>query len=207
MLPGAAIPLLALDMAATALLQAELIFQIAAAYGLDLEDPARKGEMLAVFGCVLGGSKAVKAGLGVLRNAPVAGAVIGATSNAVMIYALGNVACSFYEKRLDLNATVQIMEAVKRENALYLEAASNQQTVADQITMHVLRAGNPAASRDELLLALRGLNLSPASIEIIENNWDAPIPLDELLPLLGDEFGDYVCSRAASRSCRFSSQR
>ena len=50
LLPGAAVPLLALDMATTALLQAELVFQIAAAYGLDLKDPARKGEMLAVFG-------------------------------------------------------------------------------------------------------------------------------------------------------------
>ena len=196
LLPGAAIPLLALDMAATALLQAELIFQIAAAYGLDLKDPARKGEMLAVFGCVLGGSKAVKAGLGVLRNAPVAGAVIGATSNAMMIYALGNVACSFYEKRLDLDATAQVMEVVKQENALYLEAASNQQIIADQITMHVLRAGNPVASRDELLQRARELNFGPASVEVIKTNWDAPTSLKELLPLLNAEFGSYISGRA-----------
>ena len=164
------------------MLQAELVFQIAAAYGLDLNDPARKGEMLAVFGCVLGGSKAVKAGLGVLRNAPVAGAFIGATSNAAMIYALGNVACSFYEKRLDLTASAPELEAVKIENALYLEAATDQQMIADQILMHVLRAGNLTASRDELLKALRELKFSPASVEAIENSLDAPTPLSELLP-------------------------
>ena len=196
LLPGAAVPLLALDMATTALLQAELVFQIAAAYGLNLQDPARKGEMLAVFGCVLGGSRAVKAGLGVLRNAPVAGAVIGATSNAAMIYALGNVACSFYEKRLDLAASAPQLEAVVTETALYLEAATDQQIIADQILMHVLRAGNPSASRDELLQALRALNFSPASVEAIENSLDSPTPLGELLPLLNAEFGDYVSNRA-----------
>ena len=195
-LPGAAVPLLALDIATTALLQAELVFQIAAAYGLNLKDPARKGEMLAVFGCVLGGSKAVKAGLGVLRNAPVAGAVIGATSNAAMIYALGNVACSFYEKRLDLQASAAGLEAVKTENALYLAAATDQQVIADQVLMHVLRASNLSASREQIITALRELNFSPASVEVIENNLDSPTPLRELLPLLDAEFGDYVSGRA-----------
>ena len=196
LLPGAAVPLLALDMAATAFLQAELILQIAAAYELDLEDPARKGEMLAVFGCVLGGSKAVKAGLGILRNAPVAGAIIGATSNAVMIYALGNVACNFYEKRLDLAATAEAMEEVKEENALYLEASVDQQVIADQVLMHVLLAGNPNASEEEVVNALRAMNFNPTSIEAIENNLNSPKSLDELLPLLDAEFGDYVSLQA-----------
>lgn len=199
LVPGVAIPLLALDLAATALLQAELVFQIAAVYGLDLEDPARKGEMLAVFGCVLGGGKAVnaaKGGLVFLRNAPVAGAVIGATSNAAMIYALGNVACSFYEKRLDLQATTEAMEAVKQENTLYLEASAPQQAIADQVLMHVLLAGNPAAAREEIATALRALNFSLSSLETIENNFDAPQSLGELLPQLDAEFADYVSIKA-----------
>ena len=197
--PGVAIPLLALDVAATALLQAELVFQIAATYGLDLDDPARKGEMLAVFGCVLGGGKAVnaaKVGLKFLRNAPVAGAVIGATSNAAMIYALGHVACNFYEKRLNLEASPQKMEEVRLENALYLAASARQQRIADQILMHVVFAGNPTISKKETLAALRAMNFSDSSVEAIENNFDTPQSLGELLPQLNGEFADYVAVKS-----------
>lgn len=199
LLPGVAIPLLALDLAATALLQAELVFQIAATYGLNLEDPARKGEILAVFGCVLGGGKAVnaaKVGLEFLRNAPVAGAVIGATSNAAMIYALGNVACSFYEKKLYLEASPKKMEEVRLENALYLVASAQQQAIADQILMHVVLAGNPTMSKAQMLAALRQLKFSSASLETIENNLDLQKSLDELLPQLDGDFASYVSTKS-----------
>ena len=88
------------------------------------------------------------------------------------------------------------MEAVKTENALFLEAATDQQITADQVLIHVLRAGNLSASRDELLRALRELNFAPASVEAIENSLDSPTPLHELLPKLNAEFGDYVSHRA-----------
>jgi hypothetical protein len=68
--PGMALALLAIDLAATTQLQAEMVYEIAAAYGMDLTDPKRKGEVLAIFGLALGGSRAVKAGLGLLRNVP-----------------------------------------------------------------------------------------------------------------------------------------
>jgi hypothetical protein len=64
LIPGVAVALLAIDLAATTALQTELVHEIAAAYGLNLHDPARKGEVLAIFGLALGGSNAVKAGLG-----------------------------------------------------------------------------------------------------------------------------------------------
>lgn len=199
LLPGVAIPLLALDLAATALLQAELVFQIAAIYGLDLEDPARKGEMLAVFGCVLGGGKAVnaaKVGLEFLRNAPVAGAVTGTTSNAAMIYALGNVACSFYEKKLYLEASPEKMEEVRLESALYLAASAHQQAIADQILMHVVFADNPAMSKTQMVAALRQLKFSSASLETMGNDINLQQPLDELLPQLDREFANYVATKA-----------
>ena len=221
-LPGLAIPMLALDMAATSLLQAELVLQIAAVYGLDLDDPARKGEMLAVFGCVVGGGKAGKAGLevfrnselvakglnaitkvpvekiglGVLRNVPLMGAAIGATANAAMIYALGNAACSFYEKRLNLGATAEVMALVKQENALYLEASATQKLIADQVLLHVVLAGNPATDKAELLAALREMDFSDASIETIESGLDSPKSLEELLPQLDSEFASYVAVQA-----------
>jgi uncharacterized protein (DUF697 family) len=110
LVPGAAVALLAVDFTATLLLQAEMVYQIACAYGLDLQDPVRKGEILAIFGLSLGSSQilnmgvnyAAKAGLSVLQNVPVAGAVIGASTNAVMLYALGYGACRFYEAKLHM---------------------------------------------------------------------------------------------------------
>ena len=223
-LPGLAIPMLALDMAATSLLQAELVLQIAAVYGLDLEDPARKGEMLAVFGCVLGGNKAGKAGLelfrnsplaakglnaitkvpvekiglGVLRNVPLMGAAIGATANAAMIYALGNAACSFYEKRLNVGATDEAMKLVKRDTQLYLETSAAQKQIADQVLLHVVLAGKPATDRAELLAALCEMDFGDASIETMESGLDSPRSLEELLPQLDGEFANYVAVQARS---------
>ncbi|MGA9378327.1 MAG: hypothetical protein WBV73_06115 [Phormidium sp.] len=101
MIPGIALGLLAIDIVATTRLQSEMILQIAAAYGLDLQEPARRGEVLAIFGLAMGGGNAVKFGLGVLRNIPLAGAVIGASTNSAMLYSLGLAACQFYETKLE----------------------------------------------------------------------------------------------------------
>ena len=99
--PGSATALFAVDLIATTSLQAEMVYQIACAYGMDLKDPARKGEVVAVFGLAFGGKMAIKAGLGLLRNIPLAGAVIAASSDAVMLYTLGQASCAFYEAKLN----------------------------------------------------------------------------------------------------------
>lgn len=99
--PGIALPLLAIDFAATSRLQSEMILQIAAAYGLNLQEPARRGEVLAIFGLGMGGSRAVRLGLGAWRNLPIAGPVIGASTNSAMLYSLGLAACQFYETKLE----------------------------------------------------------------------------------------------------------
>ena len=98
--PGIALPLLAIDLVATSRLQSEMILQIAATYGLDLQEPARRGEVLAIFGLGMGGSRAVRLGLGAWRNLPIAGAFIGASTNSAMLYSLGLAACQFYETKL-----------------------------------------------------------------------------------------------------------
>ncbi len=141
----------AVDWVATAALSAELVYQIAAAYGLNLKAPERKGEVLAIFGLALGGRTAIKAGLGLLRNVPVAGAVIGASSNAVMIYALGYAACQFYEakqKRLILEAAIVDTQV---ESEKYLEAALAQEVIIDQVLVHVIMASNPGKTWSEIL--------------------------------------------------------
>jgi uncharacterized protein (DUF697 family) len=99
--PGIALPLLAIDLVATTKLQSEMILQIASVYGLDLHEPARRGEVLAIFGLGMGGSRAVRLGLGAWRNVPIAGAFIGASTNGAMLYSLGLAACQFYETKLE----------------------------------------------------------------------------------------------------------
>lgn len=191
-LPGVALALLAVDLAATTRLQAEMVYQIAAVYGLDLKDPARKGEVLGIFGLGLGGSRALKAaGLGLLRNVPFAGAMIGASTNAAMLYSLGYAACRFYETKLNSPASVtseETLETLKQQSDKYLETAIAQQTLMDQILVHMILASRPDKSWEEIQPELKALNLSPTSIEAIAKNIKSPQPLDTLLNQLNRDF-------------------
>jgi uncharacterized protein (DUF697 family) len=205
-LPGVALALLAVDLAATTKLQAEMVYQIAAAYGLDLKDPARKGEVLGIFGLGLGGSRALRAvGLGLLRNVPFAGAMIGASTNAAMLYSLGYAACRFYEAKLNSPASVtseETLETLKQQSEKYLETAIAQQTVMDQILVHMILASHPEKSWEEIQPQLKVLNLSPASLEAIAKNIKAPQPLDTLLNQLNSDFAVPLlaqCYRIAQR--------
>ncbi|BCM91246.1 hypothetical protein IAD21_03112 [Abditibacteriota bacterium] len=195
LVPGSAISLLAIDVAATSLIQAELVYQIAAAYDLDLTDPARKGELLAVFACVLGTSRAVKAGLTVLKNVPIAGAVVGASSNTAMIYALGNVASRFYEEKLHLNVSQDRIDLVKNENEKFLQDASNQEALVDQILVHVFIAGQPNATHGEIIEAINKANLSPASMQELSTYLPNPQDLDALLDQITPDFAVYLLER------------
>lgn len=95
-IPPMAVALLGMELAAMTKLQAEMIYQIAGAYGLDLHEPARRGEVLAIFGLSLG-SGVLKAGVSWLEIIPGLGAVLGASTNATILYVLGYTACQFYE--------------------------------------------------------------------------------------------------------------
>jgi uncharacterized protein (DUF697 family) len=188
LVPGEALALLAVDFAATSALQAEMVYQIAAAYGLDLQDPARKGEVLGIFGLALGGSRAVKAGLGLLRNVPFAGAAIGASSNAVMLYSLGYAACRFYEAKLKASTSEATLTDIKEGSEEYLEKAIAQQAVMDRILVHLILASYPQKSWEQILPDLQTLNLSPASLEAIAANIQSPQPMDTLLNQLNRDY-------------------
>lgn len=97
--PPLALTLFAVDLAAVAALQAEMVYRIAATYGFPLKDPTRRGEVLAIFGLSMGGSGVLKVGLGFVELLPVIGAVVGASNNAALLYSLGYVACRFYEAK------------------------------------------------------------------------------------------------------------
>ncbi len=191
-LPGVAVALLAIDLTATTKLQSEMIYEIASDYGLDLKDPARKGEVLAIFGLALGGGRLLKAaGLGLLRNVPFAGAAIGASSNATMIYSLGYAACRFYEAKLDESTSLESPETLatlKAESEKYLESAIAQQTLMDQILVHMILASHPEKTWKEILPELKAVNISPKSLDAIAQNIKSPQPLDVLLNQLNRDF-------------------
>lgn len=179
----------AADYVKTAALSAELVYQIAAAYEMDLQDSERKGEVVAIFGLGLGGKTALqKTALHLLRNIPVAGTVIGASSNALMTYVLGYAACQFYEaKQNPLSLEATLVDAQK-ESEKYLEVAISQTKIMDQILVHLVLAGNPDKSWEDILPELKAANLSPASLDEIAAHIKSPPPLAQLLEQLNSDF-------------------
>lgn len=103
-MPPLALALFAVDLLAVAMLQAEMVFRIAAIYGFSLQDPARRGEVLTVFTTSLAASSAVKVGLSTVELLPIVGTAVGATGNAALIYTLGNGARQFYARKQRDNA-------------------------------------------------------------------------------------------------------
>ncbi|KAM3096802.1 YcjF family protein [Phormidesmis sp. 146-12] len=212
MLPGFAVALLAIDLAATTAIQTEMLYEIAAAYGLDLRDPNRKGEVLAIFGLALGGSNALRAGFGFLRNIPLAGAAIGAGTNATMIYSLGYAACRFYEAKLreaTEEPNAETLKAIQQESEQYMNVAIAQQAVMDQILVHMILASYPQKTWDSVLPELKTLKLEPHSLEAIATNIQSPEPLDKLLQQLNRDFAIPLlaqCRRIAESSGEISSQ-
>lgn len=98
-IPPVAVALFAVDLAALSKLQADMLFRIAAAYKFDLNDPARRGEALAIFALSLGSGGIFKSGLSFLEIIPGFGAVLGASSNAALVYSLGLAARQFYDTK------------------------------------------------------------------------------------------------------------
>jgi uncharacterized protein (DUF697 family) len=163
LIPGFAAALFAIDLAATMSLQAELVYQIAAVYGFDVRDENRKGEALAVLGLALGGGQAMKIGgsfatraglVGVLRNIPMAGAVVGLGTNAVMTYSVGYAACRFYGAKQEALSTEAALAVSETGRGEYEEQARSQQRIMDQILIHVALAEYPYQSPAQVMQEL-----------------------------------------------------
>ena len=97
--PPLALFLAAVDVGAVAALQADMIYRIASIYGFSVHDPARRGEVLALWGVSAGGSGVLKTGLSFVELIPGLGMVVGITSDAALLYGLGWVALRFYETK------------------------------------------------------------------------------------------------------------
>ncbi len=196
LIPGLSLATIALDLAANMALQAEMVYQIAAAYGLDLTEPSRKGEVLTIFGISLGGSKALqvgssyasRAGLSFLKAVPLTGSVIAASTNAALLYALGYGACRYYEARLDPQMSPIALTAYEAAGENYLATTLSQEQIMDQILIHVILAGHPGKTQAELLPTLGSANVSPASLEAITRHLEDPPQLPDLLQQLSPDF-------------------
>ena len=99
-IPPVALFLFALDIGALAALQAEMIYKIATIYGFSTEDAERRGEVLAIWAVFTGSSGTLKSGLSFLEVLPGAGAAIGISADAAIIYGAGFLACRYYEVKL-----------------------------------------------------------------------------------------------------------
>lgn len=198
LLPGVAAALFAVDLAATTALQTEMIYQIAAAYGLDLRDPARRGEVLGIFGLALGGTNVAKAGFGIFRNLPLAGPVIGASTNATVLYALGYAACRFYDVKRqapDETPSPEILRDIQQESQQYWSAAQSQQDLMDQALVHMVRASYPNQNREQILDQLQTLQLNAGSLATVALHLESPQPLGSLLEKLDRDFAVPLLSR------------
>lgn len=196
-LPGFAAALFPVDVMNNAMLQSELVYSIAYLYGFNLKDPARKAEVAAILGLSIGGSQAagkLTARLGIKavgRNIPLAGGVISASTNAAAIYAMGYAACRFYEAKLaNQNLTLETaLEETENANEEYLASIVDDQVAMDWVLVRMFLAGHPDKKLADLIPQLEPLNLNPASTEALQLGLQRLPSLDELLPILNDDFG------------------
>jgi len=139
---------LGVDLLATSPLLVEMVYQIAVAYGFeDLEDPARKGELLAVFGLALGKDKIVHLGLGfLLKQSPIPSWVIDASTNVLMFQILGYTACEFYEAKVNPLTSEQALTVLQEEIEAYSEKVISQREAIREVV------NNAVSMREQVAL-------------------------------------------------------
>ncbi|HIK11738.1 MAG TPA: hypothetical protein IGS52_16000 [Oscillatoriaceae cyanobacterium M33_DOE_052] len=187
-LPGAAVAALAVDLGSVMALQAEMVYQIAGAYGLDLKAPERKPEVLAIFSIGMGGVHAIELGAGLLRGAPVVGSAIGASANAAITYAIGHAACRFYEQQDSQMWGEENLAAAIEESDKYLEEVLSQEAIAAEILVRLILGAHPHKSREEVAAELAFLNFTAASVAAIAAHSDSEALIDTLLQQLDEDF-------------------
>ncbi|MEM8829115.1 MAG: hypothetical protein AAGE96_07135 [Cyanobacteria bacterium P01_G01_bin.19] len=187
-IPPIAALFLGLELVATTKLQTEMVYEIAAAYNLDLEDPARRGEVLAIFGLSLG-ADVLKTGLTLVEIIPGVGAVVGASTNAAMLYVLGQTACRFYQGKVSDTQIVSIQQATDTD----WQIAVTQSKVMDRILAHMVKVSYPGEDWAQILPKVR--EISPSSTAVIAENLTQTHNLSELLEELIPQFAPLTLNR------------
>lgn len=187
-IPPIAALFLGIELIATTKLQTEMVYEIAAAYGLELDEPTRRGEVLAIFGLSLG-ADVLKTGLTIVEIIPGIGAVVGASTNAALLYVLGQTACRFYEGKA---AQVEIA-SMQQETDSDWQVALNQSKIMDRILACMVRVSYSEQDWAEILPTVR--DISPSSVTNIAVNLEQPQNLAALLEQLIPEFAPLTLSR------------
>ncbi len=187
-IPPIAALFMGIELIATTKMQTEMVYEIAAAYGKDLENPARRGEVLAIFGLSLG-ADVLKTGLTIVEIVPGIGAVVGASTNAAMLYVLGQTACRFYTGKIDQTEIVSMQQETERD----WQVALNQSKVIDRILAHMVRVSYPEQNWSEILPRIR--EISPSSLKTIALNLKQKQNLSVLLEQLRPEFAPLTFNR------------
>ena len=186
--PPIAALFLGIELIATTKLQTEMVYEIAAAYGLDLNEPARRGEVLAIFGLSLG-ADVLKTGLTVVEIIPGIGAVVGASTNAAMLYVLGQTACRFYEQK---TSDIEV-ESMQQETDRDWQIALNQSQIMDRILAYMVTVSYPDREWAEVLPKIE--EISPSSMKNIAVNLEQPQDISALLDRLLPEFAPLVLNQ------------
>ena len=187
-IPPIAALFLGVELIATTKLQTEMAYEIAAAYGLDLDEPARRGEVLAIFGLSLG-ADVLKTGLTVVEIIPGIGAVVGASTNAAILYVLGQTACRYYEGKIYQTD----IASMQQETDADWQIALNQSKVMDRILAHMVQISYPEQDWTEILPTIK--DISPSSVTTIAVNLEQPQDLPTLLEQLIPEFAPLTLNR------------
>ncbi len=190
-IPPIAAGLFGLELASIAKLQGEIIYEIAAVYDLDLQDPALRGEVVGIFGLTLGGN-ILKGGLNAVELIPGIGAIVGASSNAVIFYALGHTACEFYATKSKLIEEQQLGRETQDESDW--RSAFFQSKIVDKALIHSILASYPDRPWSEIMPILR--QISPSSVKTVAVNINNPEPLESLLAKISPEYARILLQRS-----------
>ncbi|EAZ87933.1 hypothetical protein CY0110_00010 [Crocosphaera chwakensis CCY0110] len=102
LIPPFALFLFGLEFSAITKLQVEMIYKLAAAYNLTLETPLRRGENFALYNLSLGGGL-IKTSLSFVEIIPGIGPIVGACSDAILLYGLGYATTWLYQNAVEQN--------------------------------------------------------------------------------------------------------
>ncbi|MEL6249956.1 MAG: hypothetical protein AAFR15_18330, partial [Cyanobacteria bacterium J06627_15] len=99
----------------------------------------------------------------------------------------------FYESKVNLLDSEAALAEAEQASEGYLESAIAQETIMDQILIHLIAAADPDTPWHDRLAELEQSGLSPASLEALTDS-DLP-PLADLLTRITPDFAAPLLSR------------
>lgn len=126
--------LFSLELSTVTKISAEMVYQIAEIYGYASELSRIQSDIWVSFGIALLGEKAIEIGISWLSYDRITSTAISAAAKALMIYAIGNAACVYYENYS------QELSKLKDESQSYLIGKNNEEAIKDFINHEIEEA-------------------------------------------------------------------